>query len=74
MIISEGFGKCPICKKHRSTGNHRKCSRILQKRHNHEEAKKVYENQRLEEVRAMAIKASYKHSHRIEYMKRYQAS
>lgn len=73
MIFSSNFGKCPICGKHRSTGNHRKCSKILQRQRDHKHWDTVHANQRKEEVRKMAVKASFAQSTRIEHIQRYQA-
>lgn len=71
MIISEGFGKCPICEKHRGTGNHRKCSKILQRQRNNKHWDTVHTNQRKEELKAMAVEASYHHSRRTNHVKVY---
>lgn len=73
MIFSNNFGKCPICEKHRSTGNHSKCSKILQRQRDNKHWDTVHTNQRKEEVRKMAVKASFAQSTRIEHIQRYQA-
>ncbi len=71
MIFSNNFGKCPICEKHRSTGNHRKCSKILQRQRDNNHWGTVHTNQRKEELKAMAVESSYHHSRRINHVKVY---
>lgn len=45
MLLNREYAVCEICGEPRSKRVHRKCSRILQKRYNAEEYKKILEQQ-----------------------------
>ncbi len=57
MILTQSH-LCPICKKARANNNHRKCSRILQRRRNDAEMDKMHKNQHEHERKQAAINAS----------------
>lgn len=57
MILTQSH-LCPICKKARANNNHRKCSRILQRRRNDAEMAKTQKNQYEYERKQAAINAS----------------
>lgn len=72
MMYTSDYGICPVCKKGRGVANHKRCSRILQKKRNQEEWTKVLENQHKEENQQMAVKASTQRIRRINYIQGYQ--
>lgn len=72
MIFSNTYGICPICNKGRGVANHKKCSRILQKRRNQEEWDKILNNQYKEENQQMAVKASTQLIRRTNFIEGYQ--
>ena len=72
MMYTNDYGICPVCKKGRGVANHKRCSRILQKRRNQEEWAKVLEKQHKEENQQMAVKASTQRIRRINYIQGYQ--
>lgn len=71
MIFGNNFGKCPICEKHRSTGNHRKCSKILQRQRDDNHWDTVHTNQRKEEIKARGIECSYFKDKRANHLEFY---
>lgn len=72
MMYSTDYGVCPICNKRKGVANHKKCSRILQKRRNQEEWAKVLENQHKDEFKQMAVKASTQLIRRTNFIEGYQ--
>lgn len=72
MMFSTNYGICPICKKGRGVANHKRCSRILQKRRNQKEWDKILENQHKDEFKKTAVKASTQLIRRINYIQGYQ--
>lgn len=72
MLFSTNYGICPICKKGRGVANHKRCSRILQKRRNHEEWAKILENQHKDEFKKTAVKASTQLIRRTNFIEGYQ--
>lgn len=72
MLFSTNYGICPICNKGRGVANHKKCSRILQKRRNQKEWDKILENQHKNEFKQMAVKASTQLIRRINFIEGYQ--
>ncbi|ATS92477.1 hypothetical protein St11Ph5_00013 [Escherichia phage St11Ph5] len=72
MMYSTDYGVCPVCNKRKGVANHKKCSRILQKRRNQEEWAKVLENQHKDEFKQMAVKASTQLIRRTNFIEGYQ--
>lgn len=58
MIFNPNYHTCGICGKPRAKGNHRKCSRILQKQRNDAEQALILENQRKHEEYISVRRAS----------------
>lgn len=58
MILNPNYRTCEICGKHRSKGNHNKCSRTLQKQRNEAEEALIRENQKKHEEYISVRKSS----------------
>lgn len=72
MLFSTNYGICPIFNKGRGVANHKKCSRILQRRRNQKEWDKLLENQHKDEFKQMAVKASTQLIRRTNFIEGYQ--
>lgn len=71
MLYSTNYGICPICNKGRGVANHKKCSRILQKRRDSKLWDKTLVAQHKDEAEKIAIKASTQRVRRINYYEGY---
>lgn len=58
MLYNTNYGLCPICNKRKGSGNHSKCSRILQKNRNQEKWDNILSSQKKYENKRIAVKAS----------------
>lgn len=72
MMYLANYGVCPVCNKRKGVANHKKCSRILQKRRNQEEWAKILENQQKDEFKQTAFKASTQLIRRTNFIEGYQ--
>lgn len=72
MMYSTDYDVCPVCNKRKGVANHKKCSRILQKRRNQKEWDKILENQHKDEFKQMAVKASTQLIRRTNFIEGYQ--
>ena len=72
MMYSTDYGVCSVCNKRKGVANHKRCSRILQKRRNQEEWNKILENQCKDEFKQMAVKASTQLIRRTNFIEGYQ--
>lgn len=72
MMYSTDYGVCPVCNKRKGVANHKKCSRILQKRRNQKDWDKILNNQHKEENQQMVIKASTQLIRRTNFIEGYQ--
>lgn len=72
MLYNTNYGLCPICNKRKGSGNHRKCSRILQKERNEQEWNTILNNQHKHEYKRVAEKASTQLIRRKNHIEGYQ--